>query len=131
VGWKLLGVLLLSHTIHFVTVFALTIQTHGRNVSARGGSALVIMVGVAFYAATGGALLVRRTPSGARTLPQVGGDAALSLLIGLAFLVTYVGGVGRLPTYALMAALVGGAMLVFVFAVAMRVVRQSAALRRS
>ncbi len=124
-GWKLLGALLVSHTIHFAFVAALTVETHGENIARRGGSFLTIIVGVLFYAATGGALVLRRAPPAARSVRNLAGDAVLSALVGLAFLEVYVGRVGQSPLFAVLAALLSGALLAFVVAVAVRILRRA------
>jgi hypothetical protein len=120
-GWKLLAALLVSHTIHFSLVLALAVATDGENVAGRGGWVLATSVGFAFYAAAGGALLLRRTAASARGVPQIAGETALCLVVGLAFLMTYLGGVARTPLYALMAALLAGAMLALVSAALVRI----------
>jgi hypothetical protein len=48
-----------------------------------------------------------------------------SILVGLAFLETYLGRAGQSPLFALMAALLAGAMLAFVSAVGAHVFRGS------
>jgi hypothetical protein len=123
-GWKLLGALLVSHTIHFATVIALTVETHAQNIAHRGGWILAIGIGLFFYASTVGALVLRRGPPVARTIPNLAGDAALSGLVWLAFLITYLGRIGRSPLFAVMVVLLSGAMFGFVAAVAVRIVRQ-------
>lgn len=124
-GWKLLGALLVSHTIHFAVVAALTVEMHGENVANRGGWFLAIIVGALFYAATGGALVLRRAPSAARSVRNLAGDAVLSVLVALAFLEVYVGRVGQSPLFAVLAALLSGTLLAFVAAVAVRILRRA------
>lgn len=122
-GWKLLGALLVSHTIHFAFVFALTLRTHGENVAHRGGWILTSVVGVVFYAATGGALMLRRVPPATRTRAGVAGDAVLCSLVGAAFLEIYVGRMGQSPLFAVLGGLVLAGMLAFLAAVVVRIVR--------
>ena len=124
-GWKLLGALLVSHTIHFAFVAALTVETQGRNVEARGGWILTIVVGLLFYATTVGALALRRAPPAARDVPHIVGDAVLTGFVGFAFVVTYLGRIGKSPLFVVMAALLAGAMLVFFAAVATCLSRRS------
>jgi hypothetical protein len=125
-GWKLLGALLVSHTIHFGVVAALTIEMHGQNIANRGGWILTTVVGVLFYAATAGALVIRRAPPFAQAVSNLAGDAVLSSLVGLAFLAVYVGRIGRSPLFAVMAAALSGALLAFVAVVAIRIFQSAA-----
>lgn len=124
-GWKLLGALLVSHTIHFAAVGALTVAMRGENIAQRGGWLLTLLVGVLFYAATGGALVLRRAPPAARSARNLAGDGVLSALVGLAFLEAYVGRVGQSPLFVILAALLSGALLAFVVAVALRILRRA------
>jgi len=124
-GWKLLGALLISHTIHFAFVAALTVETHAKNIAHRGGWFLAIIVGILFYAATGGALFLRRGPAAARSVRNLTGDAALSAVVGLAFLEVYVGRVGQSSLFAVLAVLLSGALLAFVAAVTVRMLRRA------
>jgi hypothetical protein len=126
-GWKLVGALIVSHTIHFAFVAALTLETHGQNVVNRGGWMLASVVGVLFYVATVGALVLRRVPPASRPLANVAGDAVCSVLVGLAFLEIYGGRAGRSPGFALMAALLAVALIIFVVAAGVHVLRRSPA----
>lgn len=123
-GWKLLAALLVSHTIHFAVVAVLIVQTGGENIANRGGWILTSVVGVLFYAATVGALVLRRVAPLVRALPNVIGDAVLSSLVGVAFLQVYIGGVGRAPLFAALAALLSGALTAFLAAVAIGIARR-------
>lgn len=126
-GWKLVGALIVSHTVHFAFVAALTLETHGQNVVNRGGWILASVVGVLFYAATVSALVLRRVPPANRPLANVAGDAACSILVGLAFLEIYGGRAGRSPGFAVMAALLAVALIVFAGAAGVHVLRRSPA----
>lgn len=122
-GWKLVTALLVSHTIHFCLVYALATETHGRNITSRGGWVLTTIVGILFYAFTLCALALRRVPSEMRGLANVLGDAACSGLVGLAFLVTYLGRFGTSPMYTFMVWLVAPALIAFTGAAAVRIIR--------
>jgi hypothetical protein len=52
-------------------------------------------------------------------------DTAFSIVVGLAFLETYLGRVGKSPLFTVMAALLAGAMLAFIAAVGVHIVRRS------
>ena len=108
-------------------VAALTLETHGQNVANRGGWILASVVGVLFYAAAAGALVLRRVPPASRTVANVAGEAACSILVGLAFLEIYVGRAGRSPGFAILAAALAVALLVFVVAAGAHVLRRSSA----
>lgn len=129
-GWKLLGALLVSHTIHFAAVAALTIERHAQNIAEGGGWLVTGVVGLFFYAATAGALVLRRAPSFARTVPNLVGDGVLSSAVALAFLQAYAARRGISALFAVLAALLSGAWLVFAAAVVVRIVRR-ATLRRA
>jgi hypothetical protein len=124
-GWKLVGVVIISHTIHFGFVAALAIETHGQNVINRGGWFPTSVVGVLFYGATIGALVLRPVSPAERTIRNLGWDTAFSTLVGLAFLETYLGRFGKSPLFTVMAALLAGAMLAFVAAVGVHIFRRS------
>ena len=125
-GWKLLGALIVSHTIHFAFVAALVIETHGQNVANRGGWILASIVGVLFYILSVGALLLRRVPPASRTIRNLAGDTVFSVFVGLAFLQTYLGRLAKSPLFALMVALLGGALLVYIIAVGIHILRRGA-----
>ena len=127
VGWKLIGAVIVSHTIHFGFVAALAVETHGQNVMNRGGWILTSVVGVLFYVATIGALVLRRVSPAERTIQNLAGDTAFSILVGLAFLETYLGRVGKSPLFTVMAALLASALLAFVAAVGVHIFRRSVA----
>lgn len=122
-GWKLLGGLIVSHTIHFAFVGMLTIRTQGRNILDRGGWTLAVVVGILFYAATVGGLVLRRASSSARTIRNLAADAVLSILVGLAFLQPYLARAHGSALFAVMAALLAGTMLAFAAASAARIIR--------
>jgi len=124
-SWKLVGGVIASHTIHFSFVAALVVETHGQNVLNRGGWILTSVVGALFYVATIGALVLRRVSPAERTIRNLAGDTAFSILVGLAFLETYLGRVGKSPLFTVMAALLAGAMLTFVAAVGVHIFRRS------
>src|SRR5580765_638268 len=79
VCWKLIGAVIVSHTIHFGFVAALAVETHGQNVMNRGGWILTSVVGALFYVATIGALVLRRVSRGANHPKPRWGHCVLDL----------------------------------------------------